>query len=316
MTPDRRGRSRCGSCAVWLLPAASATFGCGDGRRVVLGQGAASTVADSGADSGAFGSPVVVAELASSGNNDFKETLTADLLEIYFCSDRPGGPGNQDVWSASRASTSSAWSTPSCVLEVSSPLHETGPAVSADGLTLWVSSDRSGGKGGYDIWMSTRASRSSSWSIPTPVTELNTPGDEFPRPPGQKGLTMPASYRSTPNNLYQTFTATRSSVSATATWTTPNRLSEVDTASIDTDGFLSDDGLVLYFSSDRVVAGDQDLFVTSRPDARSPFGSVRPLRELSATGSQDRDPWLSPDGHEMYFSSDRGGTLKIYRATR
>jgi hypothetical protein len=264
-------------------------------------------------DLGAFGPPVLVSELAATGFDDLKESLRGDLLEIYFCSDRPGGPGNQDIWSATRASKSDPWSAPSLVAEVSSTSHETGTALSAEGLTLWLASDRPGGKGGFDIYVSTRPNLTTPWSTPAPVTELNTTSDEFPRAPAQSGLVMPPSYAFT-KYQYQTFLTSRPN--ASAPWTKPVSVSELDTANIDTDAFLTQDGLVLYFSSDRIVTGDQDLFVASRPDLGSPFGTPEALSELNVTGYQDRDPWLSPDGHEIYFSSDRGGTLKIYRATR
>jgi hypothetical protein len=270
---------------------------------------------DAGTDLGQFGAPVLITELVASGFMAFKETLTADMLEIYFISDRPGGPGNQDVWHAKRARASDPWGTPNCVLEVSSPLHEAGPAVSPDGLTLWISSDRAGGKGGYDIWVSTRPnSVTPTWSTPRPVPELNTASDEFPRPPIQSGLTMPPSYREKlPNNQFQTCITSRSSVNAP--WAPPTRLTEVDTSNIDTDGFLTDDQLGLYFSSDRVTLGDQDLYVAGRSGPQSAFITFVPIAELNTT-HQERDPWVSRDGREIYFSSDRGGTLQIYHATR
>jgi hypothetical protein len=295
---------------LFLASAACATLGCGDGRQVVLGGVPA---LDAGTELGAFGPPVLVPELAAAGFDDFKETLRGDLLEIYFCSTRPGGPGNWDVWSATRARASDPWGAPGLVAEVSSSSRETGTALSAEGLTLWLASDRPGGKGGFDIYVSTRPSRMAPWSTPAPVAELNTTSDEFPRAPAESALVMPPSYAFT-KYQYQTFLTSRPN--AGAPWTKPASLSEVDTANIDTDAFLTQDGLVLYFSSDRIVVGDQDLFVTSRPDPGSPFGSSKPVSELNVAGYQDRDPWLSPDGREMYFASDRSGTLKIYRATR
>ena len=293
-----------------LVSAACATMACGDGTRILLGGG---PQGDAGATLGPFGPPAIVAELSASGSNDFKESLRGDMLEIFFCSDRPGGPGNQDVWTATRASTSDPWSTPTLVAEVSSSSHETGTALSVDGYTLWVSSDRPGGTGGLDIYVSTRATLTSSWSSPTPVNELNTTSDEFARTPALSGLLMPPSYALT-KYKYQTYFASRAD--GGSPWSAPTRLAEVDTANIDTDAFLTEDALTLYISTDRIVAGDQDLFVATRSDVGSPFGTPSALAELNAAGSQDRDPWLSPDGHEMYFSSDRSGTLKIYLATR
>jgi hypothetical protein len=265
-------------------------------------------------DSGVFGPAELVPGLAETGFIDFKETLTADMLDLYFCSDRPGGPGSQNVWHTSRMEVTDPWATPECVVEVSSAEHETGPAVSPDGLTLWVSSDRPGGKGGYDIWVSTRPSRTATWSTPTPVTELNTTSDEFPRPPIKTGLVMPPSYRSTPINQFQTYFTSRPD--ASSAWTAPIRATDVDTSNIDTDAFLTDDQLTLYFSSDRAVQGEQQLFVAQRSDPSAAFTSFAPIGELNVIGSEERDPWVSPDGHEIYFSSDRTGTLHIYHATR
>lgn len=53
-------------------------------------------------------------------------------------------------------------------------------ALSKDGLVLYFASDRAGGQGGMDIWLATRADKNSPFGAPKPVTELNTPGDEYP----------------------------------------------------------------------------------------------------------------------------------------
>ena len=42
-------------------------------------------------------------------------TLTGDVLELYFVSDRPGGIGSSDVSMSTRATVSSAWSAPTLV---------------------------------------------------------------------------------------------------------------------------------------------------------------------------------------------------------
>jgi hypothetical protein len=260
-----------------------------------------------------FDPPEEIAELGADGADDDKPTLTADRLELYFLSTRDGGPGSGDVWRSIRGDPSQPWGAPAVVTEVSSSSHEKSPAVAADGLTLWVASDRDGGQGGLDIWVSTRADRSSSWSAPVPVPALNSAGDEIPRPPGQGGLVMPIGVRPPLASEYQIAFASRAS--AGAGWSAPALVPEVDTANTDVDGFLSDDGLVLHFSSDRKNKGDQDLFVASRSATGGSFGGFTPIAELNSS-HDDRDPWLPADGSEIYFSSDRSGTLKIYRATR
>ncbi|MEM7036969.1 MAG: OmpA family protein, partial [Bacteroidota bacterium] len=55
----------------------------------------------------------------------------------------------------------------------------THPALSADGQTLFYCSDKPGGEGGKDIYMTTK--QGDSWSDPVNLREINTPGDEaFP----------------------------------------------------------------------------------------------------------------------------------------
>jgi WD40-like Beta Propeller Repeat len=260
-----------------------------------------------------FAAPLPVAEVASPGDDDEKPTLTADMLEMYFLSDRTGGPGQGDVWQSVRASPSDPWGAPTLVTAINDTSRETSPAVSADGLTLYVASDRAGGLGGLDIWMSTRASRGGDWSAAVPVVALNSAADEIPRPPGYHALVMPLSRRPTSNDPYQLFSSSRPV--ASAPWSSPVQETSLDSGHVDDDGYLMDDGLTLYFSSDR-LNGSQDLFVTERPGPSAPFARPVPLATLNTASYADRDPWVSPDGREMYFTSDRSGSLQIYYTTR
>ncbi len=302
------------ACA-WILGALAPLFaGCDPIAEWSLGDGAFTTCGDaSDVACLPFSAPTAVVEVASPGDSDEKPTLTADLLEMYFLSDRSGGLGNGDVWQAIRASATDPWGTPVLLDAVSSTSRETSPAISADGLTLWVSSDRPGGQGGLDIWVSTRPTRVGDWSTPVPVTELNSAADEIPRPPGAHQLQMPLSRRATSDDPYQLFVASRPT--PTSPWTAPVPDVSVDKGSVDDDGYLMDDGITLYFSSDR-LNGSQDLFVTERLDVSSAFAAPVPLAPLNTTAYAERDPWLSADERQIYFTSDRSGTLQIYFASR
>ncbi len=262
-----------------------------------------------------FGVPQIVSELVAKDGNE-KPTLTADELEMYFLSDANGadaGVGEGIVSITTRATISDAWGSPTALDAVNSSWRQTSPAVSGDGLSLWVSSDRPGGQGGLDIWLSTRGDAGGPWAAPVPVTALNSTADEIPRPPGAHSSIMPLSRRPKSSAPYQVWLASR--VAPSSSWAPPVACSSVDTANLDDDGYLMDDGLTLYFSSDRLT-GSQDLFVTERPDPSSPFAAPVPLATLNESTSSERDPWVSSDQHEIYFTSDRTGTLQIYRATR
>jgi hypothetical protein len=301
-----------------LLATLMALGGCDPIPHWSLGAGGYTACTDAGDIACApFGAPVIVAEIQAPQGYDEKPTLTADLLQMYFLSTRDGGPGSGDVWYTERASPTDAWGAPSLVDAVSGTSRETSPALSSDGATLWFGSDRDGGIGGLDIWVSTRdTTTDAGWSTPVPVTELNSSSDEIPRPPGDHGLEMPLSRRKDSNASYQMYSSIRPAASVSATWSTPAPIASVNTADLDDDGFLTDDGLTLYFSSDR-LNGTQDLFVTERPDLASPFAPAIPMASLNTSSYDERDPWVSPDGHEIFFTSDRtGGERQIFHATR
>ena len=281
-----------------------------------------------------FDTPVLVPELASPSRTD-NPTLTGDLLEIYFTTDRVSGNG--DVWFATRATATAPFGTPAPVTAVNGDSFETSSAISTDGLTLWFGSDRAGGVGANDIWVSQRATRASAWSPPVDVVALNSPADDIPRPPGQHALVMPmASTKGTAINPasggnYQTYLATRANPGAP--FGAPVAIPELAYADHSTvDGFLTDDGLTMFFSSaplaepaDAAVSaadggrsGDggvanSDLFVAWRRSTSELFSAPQELVDLN-TPADERDPWLTPDGTTLYFTSTRGGALNIYTA--
>jgi hypothetical protein len=107
-----------------------------------------------GADE-SFGAPELVVEL-SSPSNDQRPAIRRDGLEIFLDSNRQGSLGAGDVWVSTRGSTSDSWSPPLNLTVVNSTANEARPALSFDGSTLYWSSDRGGGFGGQDIYVSRR----------------------------------------------------------------------------------------------------------------------------------------------------------------
>jgi hypothetical protein len=58
---------------------------------------------------------------------------------------------------------------------------------------------------------------------------------------------------------------------------------------------------------------NSDLFVAWRRSTSDLFSVPQALVDLN-TAADERDPWLTPDGTTLYFTSDRGGVLNIYTA--
>ncbi len=103
----------------------------------------------------AFGSPVSVNELNSTGN-DVDPSITADGLQTFFHSNRTGSAGN-DMYASVRKSVLEPWSEPrplgTVVNSVASDFLGT---ISPDGETLFFTSTRDGGFGANDIYVTTR----------------------------------------------------------------------------------------------------------------------------------------------------------------
>jgi hypothetical protein len=53
------------------------------------------------------------------------------------------------------------------------------PFISRDGKTFYIASNRTGTKGGLDIWVSTRESEAHGWSEPVNVESVNSTADDF-----------------------------------------------------------------------------------------------------------------------------------------
>src|SRR6266568_4532969 len=115
---------------------------------------------------GTFGAGVKVSELNSPFTDD-RVSISRDGLEIFVSTNRPGGVGSQDIWVATRATTLDPWSPPVPLGPVvNSPYFDGGPALSFDGTELYFFSERPGGFGGRDLYVSTRQRINASASNP------------------------------------------------------------------------------------------------------------------------------------------------------
>jgi len=108
-------------------------------------------------EDGTWGAPQRVVELSTKFQEQ-RPSIRFDGLEIVFQSNRTTSLGF-DLWVSTRASVTDEWSAPVRVENVNSPQTDAQPYLSGDGMTLYFSSDRAGGAGGNDLWLSTRERR-------------------------------------------------------------------------------------------------------------------------------------------------------------
>ena len=103
-----------------------------------------------------FGTPVRLLDLNLGGSAEGDPVLTSDGLTIYFRSNRAGGPGQFDIYAATRSSTATTtFSPPMLVPNINSAVDDGPSWISPDGCRIYLSSDRDGTN---DIFVATRGS--------------------------------------------------------------------------------------------------------------------------------------------------------------
>ena len=108
-------------------------------------------------DGETLGPAQLVVELSDPSANDAAVTIRADGRELMFWSPRSGGLGGADLWVSTRQTVHDPWSPP---VDLGAPLNSVSddvtPSLSLDGRTLIFASNRLGGSGRNDLYMSTR----------------------------------------------------------------------------------------------------------------------------------------------------------------
>ena len=264
-----------------------------------------------------FGEPVNLGPPINTPSGDGCLFISADGLEMYISSDRPGGLGYIDMWRSTRENTDNPWGPLVNVQEINSRYNEVFPSLSADGLTLYFSDfyywnaagDRPGGVGSHDLWMCTRTSRNDSWGTPVNMgAPFNSGSHDISPTISHDGLTFIfASNRSGGGNNYDLWMSTRPT--AESDWAAPVNMGPlVNSSASDGEASLSTDGLVLFFSSNRPGGmGSYDLWLTTRPSQAAAWSPPVNLGPAINTSGMDGAPSLSPDQKTLYFVSDKPG---------
>jgi hypothetical protein len=102
--------------------------------------------------------PAILVNGVNSSADDARPNMRLDGLELVFDSTRPGGQGGPDIWVASRANGHGSWSAPvNLGAPINSAAAETRASLSRNGERLYFGSNRPGGDGGSDIYVSVTA---------------------------------------------------------------------------------------------------------------------------------------------------------------
>lgn len=107
------------------------------------------------ASNGSFGPRASVTEL-NSDFGDFRPNVRKDGLEMVFDSNRSDTYGGQDLYTATRESVDDPWSAPINLVNLNTTSDELRGSFSWDGSMLYFGSNRPGGEGFLDIYVTTR----------------------------------------------------------------------------------------------------------------------------------------------------------------
>ena len=296
------------------------------GAFVFLGLGVLVSDSVTAAKSGGWSAPVNLGSLVNSPFDDISPHVSKDGLSLYFASTRDSESfGGEDIWISRRATDNDPWGVPvnlGPIINASS--NERAPALSRDGHFLFFNSDRSGGLGGSDIWVSWRSHTHDDFGWQEPVnlgTAINTAAFEGGAAFFESDDTgLPQLYfvsnRPGGAGLQDIYVSTVS-----GGWFEPSvRVAELSSQQSDLSPAIRHDGLEIFIASNRPgTLGLNDLWVATRGTIFDLWSNPVHLGAVINGASNETFPSLSPDGRTLFFNanrSDGSGGLDLYMVSR
>ena len=267
-----------------------------------------------------FGTPTNLGPTVNSASIEGAPSVTADGLELYFECDRPSGFGRNDMWVTTRATTNDPWREPvNLGPTVNTSYWDGASNISADGLSLFFASDRPGGSGEPDLYVTTRATKDDPWGEPVNLgPTLNSPYFEDGNYISADGLSLYFSSRCLGGyGDFDIWVTTRATLSDP--WGEPVNLGPtINTSAWDFGPNITADGRTLFFSSGKPGGvGGHDMYVTTRATTSDPWKEPINLGPVVNSSADERCPNLSADGFAIRFHSNRAdgfGSWDLWQA--
>jgi Tol biopolymer transport system component len=257
-----------------------------------------------------WSTPTNLGPAVNSSFSDSSPAVSKNGLTLYFNSNRPGSLGEADLYVSQRSSVGEPWAPPVNLSVLNSAAFDQAPALSRDGHYLFFATDRPGGTGLLDIWVSRREHTNDDfvWETPVPITEINSSVNDagpayFENDEGRPQLYF-QSQRAGGAGLADFY---RTEQQEDGTWSTPQRVAELSSPFQEQRPSIRFDGLEIVFTSTRPPSVGFDLWVSTRESVTDAW-SV-PVRLNINSPQSDTAPYLSGDGMTLYFTSDRAGGL-------
>jgi len=266
-----------------------------------------------------FGEPAALEATINSGGNPWFDCISADGLELYLEKPIAGGSSSVDwdLFVSIRAARTDPWPVPvNLGPSVNSPLEDSFACLSSDGLQLYFASNRSGSHGDFDLWVTTRPSRSGPWGQPENLgPTVNTTALEMTPWITSDALELYFS-SNRPDGYGRDDLWVARRPSPQADWGRPTNLGAVvNSGGPDAHPCLSRSGLTL-LSSDYAWQsgpyrpgglGHADMWMSRRKSFEGAWQSPVNLGHVLNSHNWEVQPRLSFDGFALHFSSNRPG---------
>lgn len=276
-----------------------------------------------------WSTPVNMGPVVNSPYVDSCVTVAKNGLSMFFFSSRyaQNTSAPWHLYVSQRPSQHAPWGIPQEIAGFNDGLGATCPALSPDEHRLYFSSNRAGGCGGSDIWVSRRHDRRDDFGWQPPVNlgcTVNSSSYEnlpsiFEDDNGTEVLYFGSGRANGPGNgdIWE------SRMQPDGSFGPPKLIAELSTTSSENGGMgVRRDGLEIVFGSNRPggpFPGTADLWTASRESTSDLWSAPVPLTGLSSASFDGGRMSFSFDGRTLYFISDRPGGVgsrDLYYSTR
>ena len=187
---------------------------------------------------------------------------------LYFA--RRAASGQADIYRSQLIH--GAWTTGDPVTSLNTPSDDIGAVATSDGRQLFLYSNRPGGLGGFDVYVSHW--QDNDWTKPVNVgAQINTTADEYDPAISPDG-----------RSLYYA----------------SNRLHDAVGRDEHNNGADQWSGTLRHRESNTF-----DLYVSTRDGLEEPWKSMAPLDDINRPDSNEGAPFVASNGVFLYFASDR-----------
>jgi WD40-like Beta Propeller Repeat len=240
-------------------------------------------------------------------------TVSADERTLIFTATRDPVTEQEDLFISTRRNRREPWGAPENLGPVVNDVvgDDASPRLSLDGKALYFSSNRAGGFGSMDLWVTTRQSRHHPWESPKNLGPMiNTNGFEGFPTPSTDGNTLYFDRAAAGGGPADIWVSTRASEHDA--WGPPEPLPlGINGPGPDFSPSISTDGRTLYFASGRPGnIGVIDVWVSTRSSLSDPWGPPQNLGpNVNSPSTLTLGPFITTNGRSLYFMSTRAGGL-------